>query len=194
MFDLSRSIEASRHSPVRVVFAALAGSALIAVSAKAHVPFWPVPMTLQVLAIMGLAVAFGPSIGLGMVAAYLVEGTLGLPVFSGTPERGIGIAYMLGPTGGYLLGMPIAAWAVGRLADGRSAFGQFAAMLTSVWRSSTSPACCGSRGLFRGPASSPRGSRRSFSAISSRSRWSRRAPRRLGASRLNGVKRRRAAP
>ena len=112
MFDLSRSIEASRHSPVRVVFAALAGSALIAVSAKAHVPFWPVPMTLQVLAIMGLAVAFGPSIGLGMVAAYLVEGTLGLPVFSGTPERGIGVAYMLGPTGGYLLGMPIAAWAV----------------------------------------------------------------------------------
>ncbi len=132
MFDLSRSIEASRHSPVRVVFAALAGSTLIAVSAKAHVPFWPVPMTLQVLAIMGLAVAFGPSIGLGMVAAYLVEGTLGLPVFSGTPERGIGVAYMLGPTGGYLLGMPIAAWAVGRLAEGRSAFGRFAAMLVGL--------------------------------------------------------------
>jgi BioY family len=92
----------------------------------------------------------------GMVAAYLVEGTLGLPVFSGTPERGIGVAYMLGPAGGYLLGMPIAAWAVGRC-DRRSD--------SSVWRSSTSPACCGSRGLFRGPASSRWGSRRSFSAV-----------------------------
>ncbi len=101
---------------LRFVLLTLCGAALITLSAKVQIPFWPVPMTLHVLAIMALAVAFGPALATGAVLAYLAAGAIGWPLFSGTPARGIGLAYMMGPTGGYLAGMPLAAWLVGRLA------------------------------------------------------------------------------
>ena len=97
------AIAISRPLP-SLLIGALALSAVLAVSAHISVPFWPVPMTLQPLAVLAIAGLAGPRLAIAAYAAYLVEGALGLPVFSGTPARGIGLAYMAGPTGGYLAG------------------------------------------------------------------------------------------
>ena len=90
---------------------------LITLSAKITVPFWPVPMTMQVAAILLVAGLGGLRFGASSVAAYLAAGAAGLPVFAGTPEKGIGLAYMVGPTGGYLLGFLVAAALVGWATD-----------------------------------------------------------------------------
>ncbi len=95
----------------------MGGSLLLWLSAKVQVPFWPVPMTLQTLAILGLAAVLGSRLGTAAVLAYIAQGAAGLPVFAGTPEKGIGLAYMMGPTGGYILGFVLAAFAVGWLAE-----------------------------------------------------------------------------
>lgn len=102
--------------PRRVV-TALFGTAILTLSAKLHVPFWPVPMTMQSFAVLIIAMALGPMFGTGTVFLYLLEGALGLPVFSGTPERGIDLAYMIGPTGGYLVGFLMAAAVVSKLSQ-----------------------------------------------------------------------------
>ncbi len=102
------------------------------VSAKVQIPFWPVPMTLHTLAVMAAAVAFGPRLAVSIFLTYLAAGAVGLPVFSGSPERGIGLAYMAGPTGGYLLGYLIASWLVGTLAQGRNTVGHIGAMLVGL--------------------------------------------------------------
>ena len=91
-------------------------AALITLAAKVQVPFWPVPMTLHTLAVMMIALIGGPRVAVGAMATYLAAGAAGLPVFSGSPERGIGLAYMVGPTGGYLLGFLPAAWIAGQAA------------------------------------------------------------------------------
>lgn len=106
-----------RLSAVRMVMLAIAGSLLLWVSAKIAVPFWPVPMTMQPFAVMGLGAALGWRLGMATVALYLLEGALGLPVFTGTPEKGLGLAYMAGPTGGYLIGFVFAAGVTGWLAE-----------------------------------------------------------------------------
>lgn len=98
-------------------FLALTGSIVLWVSAKTHVPFFPVPMTLQTLAIMMIAGLYGFRLGLLTMGLYLLEGALGLPVFSGTPDRGIGFAYMVGPTAGYLVGFILATGIVGWFAE-----------------------------------------------------------------------------
>ncbi|WP_062115688.1 biotin transporter BioY [Aureimonas sp. AU40] len=105
------------------------GVALMTLAAKTQIPFWPVPMTLQTLAVMGFAVLLGPRLALSVFSAYLAAGAAGLPVFAGTPERGIGLAYMMGPTGGYLLGFLLATGLVGWLAAGRGWLARFGAML-----------------------------------------------------------------
>ena len=102
---------------VRFILLAFAGTAIVAISAKIQVPFWPVPMTLQTLAIVVVAMAFGAKLGFATLALYLLEGAVGLPVFAGTPEKGIGLPYMMGPTGGYLVGFVAAAWLAGWLAE-----------------------------------------------------------------------------
>ncbi|MGO4560076.1 biotin transporter BioY [Mesorhizobium sp. 2RAF21] len=79
-------------------------SILLATSAKISVPFYPVPLTMQTLVVIGLGFALGLRRGAAAVLLYLAVGAAGLPVFAGTPAKGIGIAYMMGPTGGYLLG------------------------------------------------------------------------------------------
>jgi biotin transport system substrate-specific component len=99
------------------VLLAIAGSLLLWASAKVQVPFWPVPMTMQTFVVLGLGAAFGWRLGMATVALYLLEGALGLPVFAGTPEKGIGLAYMAGPTGGYLAGFVLAAGITGWLAE-----------------------------------------------------------------------------
>lgn len=93
------------------------GTILLTLSAKLKVPFYPVPMTMQVCVVLALGLALGFRLALATVLLYLIEGAAQLPVFAGTPERGLGLAYMMGPTGGYLLGYVFAAAAVGMLAD-----------------------------------------------------------------------------
>lgn len=90
---------------------------LITLSAKVTIPFWPVPMTMQVCAILLVAGLGGLRFGAGSVGAYMAAGAAGLPVFAGAPDKGIGLTYMFGPTGGYLIGFMIAAILVGWATD-----------------------------------------------------------------------------
>lgn len=110
----------------------IGGVALLTLSAKLHIPAWPVPMTLQSMAVLGLAITLGPRMAPTIFAAYLAAGAAGMPVFSGTPERGLGLPYMAGPTGGYLLGYLIAAWLTARLAEDRGMLGRLGAMLAGL--------------------------------------------------------------
>tara|TARA_B100000214_G_scaffold322713_1_gene258796 strand:- start:632 stop:1183 length:552 start_codon:yes stop_codon:yes gene_type:complete len=80
------------------------GSILLAISAKVKIPFYPVPMTMQTFVVLFFGICFGYKIGLATVGLYLVEGIIGLPVFSNSPERGVGLVYFTGPTMGYLIG------------------------------------------------------------------------------------------
>lgn len=112
---LSRPATAPAVWAARIIMA-LAGTLILAFSAKLQIPFWPVPMTLQTLAVMLIA-SGGWRFAAATFALYLSEGALGLPVFAGTPERGIGLAYMAGPTGGYLLGFFLASLIVGLAAE-----------------------------------------------------------------------------
>jgi biotin transport system substrate-specific component len=93
---------------------AIGGSLLLALSAKAQVPFWPVPMTLQSLVVMMLGMAYGSRLAMATVLLYLAEAAAGLPVLAGA---GAGIAYMTGPTAGYLVGFVLAAGLIGWLAE-----------------------------------------------------------------------------
>ena len=102
---------------LRSIILAVIGSALLWLSAKIQVPFWPVPMTMQTFVVLTLGMAYGWRLGAATVMLYLVEGAAGLPVFAGTPEKGIGLAYMLGGTGGYLVGFVLAAAVCGYLAE-----------------------------------------------------------------------------
>lgn len=125
-------VESRLTSPVRTALTIIAGAALMTIAAKTQIPFWPVPMTLHTLAVMAFAIAFGPRIAVAIFLTYLAAGAVGLPVFSGSPERGIGLAYMAGPTGGYLAGYLVASWLVGTLALGKSTLGRMGAMLTRL--------------------------------------------------------------
>ncbi len=91
----------------------LVGTMLLALSAKIQIPFYPVPMTMQSLVVMMIGAAYGWKLGGLTILAYLAEGALGLPVFA----SGAGLAYMMGPTGGYLVGFLLAAIATGYLAE-----------------------------------------------------------------------------
>ncbi len=109
--------QAGSSTWARNLLAIIAGSMLLTLSAKASIPFFPVPMTLQTLVVLALGMVLGPRLGAAAVIAYLAQGAMGLPVFAGTPEKGIGLTYMLGTTGGYLLGFVFAAFATGYLAE-----------------------------------------------------------------------------
>ncbi len=102
---------------VRMVALAVAGSVLMWASAKVQVPFYPVPMTMQTAVAFLIGIAYGPRLGVATIALYLAQGALGWPVFAGTPEKGIGLPYMLGPTGGYLVGFAAAAAITGWVAE-----------------------------------------------------------------------------
>ena len=88
---------------------------LIALSSKISVPFYPVPMTMQTFVVLLCGVILGPRFGFITLSLYLFEGVIGLPVFQGTPEKGLGIMYLMGPTGGYLIGFIISAFIAGLL-------------------------------------------------------------------------------
>ncbi len=93
------------------------GTLVLAISARTQIPFFPVPLTMTTFVILAMSMAYGWKLAGATVLLYLIEGASGLPVFAGTPEKGIGIAYMLGGTGGYLIGYLMAAVTVGWLAE-----------------------------------------------------------------------------
>lgn len=97
----------------------LAGSILIAIAAQVSVPFYPVPMTLQTLAILTVGLTFGARLGAATVLAYLAQGAMGLPVFA---NGGAGLAYMAGPTAGFLLGFVAMAYIAGLAAERSKSF------------------------------------------------------------------------
>ena len=99
---------------IKNLFIALIGTVLLAISAKIKIPFYPVPMTMQTLVVLIIGVGFGWKLGVATISLYLFEGIIGLPVFSGTPEKGIGLVYFTGPTMGYLLGFLVAAFLAGK--------------------------------------------------------------------------------
>ena len=110
--ELVKSLKHSRL--VKYVFFALMGSVALAISSKIKIPFYPVPMTMQTFIVLVIGVGFGWKLGLATVSLYLFEGIIGLPVFSGTPEKGIGLVYFTGPTMGYLLGFLVAVYFAGK--------------------------------------------------------------------------------
>ena len=92
------------HKVLRVIIITIIGSLLLTLSAKIKIPFYPVPMTMQTFVVILLGITLGYKLALATVGLYLIEGILGLPVFSNSPERGVGLAYFTGPTMGYLIG------------------------------------------------------------------------------------------
>ena len=93
---------------IKLFLLAILGSILLTISAKIKIPFYPVPMTMQTFVVLLLGISFGWRLGLFTITLYLIEGVAGLPVFAGTPEKGVGIVYFTGPTMGYLVGFLIA--------------------------------------------------------------------------------------
>ena len=99
---------------IKYIFFALIGSIILAISSKIKIPFYPVPMTMQTLVVLIIGIGFGWRLGVATVLLYLFEGLIGLPVFSGTPEKGVGLIYFTGPTMGYLLGFIATAYISGK--------------------------------------------------------------------------------
>ena len=110
---------------IKYVFLALIGSIALAVSSKVKIPFYPVPMTMQTLVVVMIGVAFGWKLGLATITLYLFEGIIGLPVFSGTPQKGIGLLYFTGPTMGYLIGFLVAVFFAGKFDFNKNLFTNF---------------------------------------------------------------------
>jgi biotin transport system substrate-specific component len=107
----------SRLSFLRAAVLMIAGTALLTLSAKVQVPFYPVPMTMQTLVVLLIGAAYGWRLGGATVALYLAEGALGLPVFANTPPAVPGFAYLAGPTGGFLIGFVASAMVTGFMAE-----------------------------------------------------------------------------
>ncbi len=113
-------------------FIIILGSLILTISAKIKIPFYPVPMTMQTLVVLFLGIAFGYKIGLSIITVYLLEGILGLPVFSNSPEKGVGLVYFTGPTMGYLIGFLSAVFLTGYFNFGRNIIQNFFKILISV--------------------------------------------------------------
>ena len=111
--DLSKNI--SQTIIIKSLFAIILGSIALTISAKIKIPFYPVPMTMQTFVVLFLGLSLGYKIGLASVSLYLLEGIMGLPVFSNSPEKGVGLIYFTGPTMGYLIGFLTAAFLASKI-------------------------------------------------------------------------------
>jgi biotin transport system substrate-specific component len=111
--ELTKNIFQSKI--IKSLFAIILGSIALTISAKIKIPFYPVPMTMQTFVVLFLGVSLGYKIGLASVGLYLLEGILGLPVFSNSPEKGVGLIYFMGPTMGYLVGFLIASFLASKI-------------------------------------------------------------------------------
>ena len=128
--ELIKEIKQSKI--LRNVLIALMSTVLLAISSKIKIPFYPVPMTMQTLVVLFLGIALGWKLGVVTVTLYLFEGIIGLPVFSGTPEKGIGIVYFTGPTMGYLIGFIFTVYFAGSFNFSKNLFIKFFQLLFSI--------------------------------------------------------------
>jgi biotin transport system substrate-specific component len=128
--ELVKSLKQSKL--LKYVFLALIGSIILAISSKIKIPFYPVPMTMQTLIVLLIGIGFGWKLGLATVSLYLFEGIIGLPVFSGSPEKGIGLIYFTGPTMGYLLGFLVAVYFSGRFVYDNNLINNFLKLLLAT--------------------------------------------------------------
>ena len=128
--ELIKEIKQSKI--LKNVFMALMGTILLAVSSKIKIPFYPVPMTMQTLVVLFLGVALGWKLGLATISLYLFEGIIGIPVFSGSPEKGVGIVYFTGPTMGYLVGFLFTVYFAGSFNFSKNVFIKFLQLSFSV--------------------------------------------------------------
>ena len=127
------SIKEIKQSKIlRNVFIVLMGTVLLAISSKIKIPFYPVPMTMQTLVVLFLGIALGWKLGVATVVLYLFEGIIGLPVFSGSPEKGVGIIYFTGPTMGYLIGFLFTVYLAGSFNFSKNLFIKFLQLSFSV--------------------------------------------------------------
>ena len=107
---------------IKSLLAIVLGSIALTISAKIKIPFYPVPMTMQTFVVLFLGISLGYKIGLATIGLYLIEGIAGLPVFSNSPEKGIGLLYFTGPTMGYLIGFLTACYLASMIKSGDSFF------------------------------------------------------------------------
>tara|TARA_Y100000590_G_scaffold416921_1_gene516124 strand:+ start:336 stop:896 length:561 start_codon:yes stop_codon:yes gene_type:complete len=117
---------------IKIILIAISGTLLLTISAKIKIPFYPVPMTMQTFVVLLLGITLGSKIGLLTVCLYLFEGIFGLPVFAGTPEKGIGLIYFTGPTMGYLIGFMLAAYFSGLFKYDKGIVSNFFKLMISV--------------------------------------------------------------
>ena len=117
---------------IKSLFIALIGTIILAISSKIKIPFYPVPMTMQTLVVLFLGVALGWKLGLATISLYLFEGIIGIPVFSGSPEKGVGIVYFTGPTMGYLVGFLFTVYFAGSFNFSKNVFIKFLQLSFSV--------------------------------------------------------------
>ena len=113
--ELTKNI--SQTKLIKSVLAIILGSIALTISAKIKIPFYPVPMTMQTFVVLFLGVSLGYKIGLASIGLYLFEGILGLPVFSNSPEKGVGLIYFTGPTMGYLVGFLSAGYLASKISN-----------------------------------------------------------------------------
>tara|TARA_Y100000591_G_C21643106_1_gene598918 strand:+ start:191 stop:742 length:552 start_codon:yes stop_codon:yes gene_type:complete len=129
-------MELIKHNSQAKIFKSLIviffGSILLAISAKIKIPFYPVPMTMQTFVVILLGISFGYKIALATISLYLLEGIVGMPVFSNSPERGVGFAYFTGPTMGYLIGFLSAGFLASLINKKDNFFMIFAKLILSV--------------------------------------------------------------
>ena len=111
--ELTKNI--SQNRIIKSLLAIILGSLALTISAKIKIPFYPVPMTMQTFVVLFLGVSLGYKIGLASIGLYLLEGIIGLPVFSNSPEKGIGLIYFTGPTMGYLIGFLTAGYLASKI-------------------------------------------------------------------------------
>ncbi len=117
---------------IKSLITVIIGSIILTISAKIKIPFYPVPMTMQTFVVLLIGISFGWKLGLFTVGLYLTEGIVGLPVFAGTPEKGLGLAYFIGPTMGYLVGFLIAVFLAGFFSLGNNYFLNFFKLVLAV--------------------------------------------------------------
>ena len=120
------------HKVVKTFVLIFLGTMILTISAKIKIPFYPVPMTMQTFVVLFLGMAFGYKIGFATVGIYLLEGIIGIPVFSNSPEKGVGIVYFTGPTMGYLIGFLFAVFFAGYLNLKKNIFIIFGKLIFSV--------------------------------------------------------------
>ena len=116
----------------KVILIAVLGTLLLTISAKIKIPFYLVPMTMQTFVVLFLGITLGPKIGLLTISLYLFEGIFGLPVFAGTPEKGIGLIYFTGPTMGYLIGFLVAVYFAGSFKYDKGIINTFLKLIFSI--------------------------------------------------------------